>query len=897
MLVWAAWRQALAEAVAAHRAALGRRALLAAQVHGDGPADAGPLERGVRVRAERLALVARSLPAGWATSGWSELAGGPSGAGPVAGPPPGLVRVGTLEAADGVTAPLLVPFPRAVGGHGGHLAVAAPVRDPEAAGLVQAALLRALATTAPGELAVLAHDPAGLGRVFAPFRPLVEAGVVVDVGPGREGLLRALAEADEQVHRAWQRPDEPRPTLVLALAGLPPGHAVDVEARLAALAHAGPAAGVALLLAGWPPERPPGFEAPPALEATTVLRRGEGDLWTARLPGVAGGDVLDVPVRLDPAPPTTLVDAVCAPLAAAASARQEARFADLIAEPLWAESSAAGLATPVGRSGRAPAVLRFDDATPHWLVGGRSGSGKTVFLLDALAGLTSRYGPDELALHLLDFKEGVSFTQFTPTPADPTWTPQAVAVGVESDREYGLAVLRALREEMDRRADAFKRAGVTGLADLRAQHPQARLPRVVTVIDEFQVLFAGNDDLARRAGDLLEDVARKGRSYGVHLVLASQTASGIEALQTKFEAIFGQFPLRVALAGGGGVLDPLNPAAEALPVGTAIVNDAAGVPGANRTVRLPLATPEETAQLRHRLWALRPEGSPPPAVFAGFAEQHLDDDPVYATLRPGSVRRRLLLGRLVDVGSPTAEVPLDATPGRHLAVVGPSTVGGDVLAAALAGLGRQHRPGEARFLVAPLVQAGDDAAADAVRALTQDGHEVTTVPLDGLAGVVAGLARFEDASPARPAYLALFGADVAGPALGVMDTETFRSAADDLRAVVRQGPVHGVHVLGWWRGIGRLADDLGAAAREDVAALVVLNVPGTELQSFLGRYDLAYQPRANRALLLDRHENLARTIVPFVRRDARDLWLRPIDLATTKPAAAGGSPTSRPEGR
>jgi hypothetical protein len=304
-----------------------------------------------------------------------------------------------------------------------------------------------------------------------------------------------------------------------------------------------------------------------------------------------------------------------------------------------------------------------------------------------------------------------------------------------------------------------------------------------------------------------------------------------------------------------------------------------------------MADPDATQALRRRLWAMRAPGNRPPAVFAGFAEQHLDDDPVYPTLRPGGVRRSLLLGRFVDVGSPTAQVPLDATPGRHLAVVGPSAVGGDVLAAALAGLGRQHLPGEARFLLAPLVQAGDDAAADARAALTAAGHEVETVPLERLAATVAELADFGGhlrgsdlrgsdlrgghprggtVSPSRPAYLALFGADVAGPALAAVDTETFRSAADDLRAVVQQGPVHGVHLLGWWRGLARLSADLGATAREDVACLVALNVPGPELQNYLGRYDLYYDPRPNRALLVDRHENLTRLLVPFVRRGADD---------------------------
>src|SRR5690606_25545470 len=96
----------------------------------------------------------------------------------------------------------------------------------------------------------------------------------------------------------------------------------------------------------------------------------------------------------------------------------------------------------------------------------------------------------------------------------------------------------------------------------------ASLPRIVAVIDEFQVLFAGNDALAREAVTLLEDLARKGRSYGVHLVLASQSLSGIEALYGRSDSIFGQFPLRVALPGGSGVLDPLNDAAAALAIGS-----------------------------------------------------------------------------------------------------------------------------------------------------------------------------------------------------------------------------------------------------------------------------------------------------------------------------------------
>lgn len=96
-------------------------------------------------------------------------------------------------------------------------------------------------------------------------------------------------------------------------------------------------------------------------------------------------------------------------------------------------------------------------ARPHCptaacVLAGRSGAGKMNLLLILLYALASRYSPDELGMYLLDFKEGVSFVEFTPTPADPSWVPHARTVGIESDREYRLALLRALSREINRRA-------------------------------------------------------------------------------------------------------------------------------------------------------------------------------------------------------------------------------------------------------------------------------------------------------------------------------------------------------------------------------------------------------------------------------------------------------------
>lgn len=769
------------------------------------------------------------------------------------------LRAGTATPAPEASFLVPVPFLGV-----GHLAIDRDCRDPRVAGWFRGLLLRTLAALPEGAVRVLPVDGATLGAVFAPFRQLVEAEVWRRPATDLDGLRAVLDQAEEQA--AGSAYD--LPYLVIACACLPAGSSGSEYARLAALAHAGPAARVHLLMAGYPPAGPAGYDAPPRLDHTTYLR-ADGELFSVsetpgpnRLDPQGGG--LTVPVRLADGPVDGLIEAVCRPLASAARGQHSVDFAALMPAEIWTGTSSNGLRTTVGREGRAWCDLALDDVTPHWLVGGRTGSGKTVFLLDVLYGLATRYSPDELVLYLLDFKEGVSFAEFVPTPIDGSWIPHARTVGIESDREYGLAVLRELSREMSRRAVELKRAGVTRIVDLRAGRPDLAMPRIVVVIEEFHVLFTGNDRIAQQAAAALEELARKGRSYGIHLILASQTISGVEALFTKGESIFGQFPLRVALAGGGGVLDPLNQAADNLPIGTAVVNDAAGAAGANRVVRFPNTQTAAVTAQRHRLWHARTPGGAPPAVFAGYAEHHIDDDPAFGRLSPSVRRRQALVGRAVDVGLPAAGFTLDAAPGRHVAVLGPSVVGADILHAAAVSLARQHAPGTVTFVVASLIAAADAAADETADKIGAANHLVELIDASGLPGYLKGLSATIDA--AGPTYLVLFGADAASGLLAQSDPATFKTGRDDLRNILRMGPSRGVHVLGWWRGARRFADDVGAGAgMEDVACLVVLNVASNELSGLIGDYKVEWQARPNRALLIDRHDDKAQLIVPFVR--------------------------------
>jgi hypothetical protein len=424
-------------------------------------------------------------------------------------------------------------------------------------------------------------------------------------------------------------------------------------------------------------------------------------------------------------------------------------------------------------------------------------------------------------------------------------------------------VLRELDAEMTRRSVSYKRAGVTRFADLRAvtaEEGRARpMPRILCVIDEFQVLLAGNDPMANEAVALLESLARKGRSYGIHLILASQTVLGVEALYAKRDSIFGQFPVRIALPGGGDVLEPTNDSAAGLPLGTAVVNTAGGLGGPRgatrgheRVVRFPdpHGDREALSDLRHKLWGARDPEAMPPRVFAGYAHQHLADDPTYrAALAGRAGRPAALVGRVIDVNLSTAAFPLDASPGRHLAVFGSQAVGAEVLQAAARSVAAFHAPRTVRFVISSLVAEGDELAKDLA---VEIGHrqEVAVVNAAGLAA---------ELGQEGPGYLVVFGMDAASP-----------GSLAGLRQLLREGPSRGVHLLSWWRGLRRFSEETGGVAgREDVAGLVFLNVPQQDVMVMLGQ-PVDWQPRENRALLHDRQADRSQTIVPFVQPENDD---------------------------
>jgi DNA segregation ATPase FtsK/SpoIIIE, S-DNA-T family len=851
------------QAAALHRQAAAIVAAAEVALDAAEPGAADPPEQ--HRLAEELRAAAGELVPGWLGAPLDAQAQ----AAPLGGVfPPQFVRVGTAQPLDDARFPAIVPLLGT-----GHLTVDATATDSRVFGLLRSMLLRLLAAAPAGSLLVRAVDGVGGGTVFAPFADLADAGLMAPSACDRKGLRDVLTEAEK-----WLRPGRAGSTrrrrdrmMLLVIASLPELTEGEELRRIAALAQQGPDSGLHLIMAGWPPPPLTAETSQAPLPRTTSVSVRNPYAVIGDPPGGTYGSIpdalwLNAPVFLDGEPPAHLIDAVCRELAAHSAAASQVTLADLLPEPgeaLWGGDAAEGLGTVVGHDGETPLMLRFNDLTPHWMVGGRSGAGKTAFLINVLYGLGARYGPDEMALYLLDFKEGVSFAEFVPTQRDRTWLPHARAVGVESDREYGLAVLRELDAEMTRRSVAYKRAGVTRFADLRAMAAEegrtTPLPRVLCVVDEFQVLLAGNDPMATEAVGLLESLARKGRSYGIHLILASQTVLGVEALYAKRDSIFGQFPVRIALPGGGDVLEPTNDSAAGLPLGTAVVNTAGGLGGPRgatrgheRMVRFPDPHADRAVlgDLRHKLWSARDPEAVPPRIFAGYAHQHLADDPTYRTALAGRVARpAALVGRVIDVNLSTAAFPLDASPGRHLAIFGSQASGAEVLDAAARSVAAFLPPHSVRFVISSLVAEGDVLARDLAAELA---HWQEVVVVDA-AGLTAEL------DVERPGYRVVFGMDAASA-----------GSLPGLRRLLREGPARGVHLLSWWRGLRRFSEETGGSSgREDVAGLLFLNVAQSDVSLMLGR-PVDWHPRPNRALLHDRHADSTVTVVPFLRPESDD---------------------------
>ena len=302
--------------------------------------------------------------------------------------------------------------------------------------------------------------------------------------------------------------------------------------------------------------------------------------------------------------------------AAAGSAARDLPFARIALAPAqrWTSSTTDGLDVQIGADskGEPQHFVMGLRGIHHGLVGGDVRMGKTNPLHVLISQLALAYPPEELELYLLDFKE-VEFDAYLTERL-----PHARAITSRTDREFGLSMLRRFHDEIDRRARLCREAKVTDLPDYRLVTGQV-LPRALVIMDEFQVLFSEEDRLAREAGRLLADIAKRGAAFGLHLLLATQSPGG--PLAAYLRPVYEQMALRIALgctqpSVSQAILGEGNDAATRLiRAGDAIYNDRRGE-GANPVMRIAMLPTRERLTLIADIQALGAgQEYPPPASF------------------------------------------------------------------------------------------------------------------------------------------------------------------------------------------------------------------------------------------------------------------------------------------
>ena len=198
---------------------------------------------------------------------------------------------------------------------------------------------------------------------------------------------------------------------------------------------------------------------------------------------------------------------------------EEERY-NVDAEGLWSrtEIRTDELSVAIGEDiGGHAVVVNFSSSdSPHLLVAGTTGSGKSVALETILRGLCRSKSRNELQLHLVDPKgtELVSFER-----------DEHLAGTIGMDASDAITTLGTAVEEMQRRYLAFKTARVRDLPSFNAKAaPADLLPWRLIVLDEYADLTADPDE-KKELEALLRRLAQKARAAGLHVIVATQRPS------------------------------------------------------------------------------------------------------------------------------------------------------------------------------------------------------------------------------------------------------------------------------------------------------------------------------------------------------------------------------------
>lgn len=581
----------------------------------------------------------------------------------------------------------------------------------------------ALMKTAPGQLSILGYD-SDLSGIFSPFAMLSagESKQLEIISDDKEfkahlGYLRQQIQAVQNViqgrnsslidfRRSIDRPIEGYKLVVLSLdMGL-----VDQEIRtkLSLLMRNGPAFGISFLI----------------ISTTYMSIQTSSGKDIELSVGALAPNITVLDISGNEVSAANGSKAMFSPVAAGTIIHKCDDFSENIRnaklpvvyfselhdmQKIWTENSIDGVKFSVGKYGINDMEIIIGDEVNqrhNVLITGAVGQGKSNLISVIIHSLCHNYSPSELQMYLLDFKEGVTFKPFSNIGQDE-YLPHAKALGLESDVSFGVAVLKSLYSEYERRMKLLKEYNYKSIRDLRHSNPAIEMPRIVVVIDEFQMMFGDDMQTGQTVAELLEKSVRLFRAAGIHFILASQTLGGNMALAQKKDSIFSQVPIRIALKNSVSesqqTLSLNNSAAAFLRPREAIVNLDYGEVSQNRKTVIAFADEAVLRPLRKIWWEKSRTSTTPPYVFESekrITVQNAKDK--IKAFRKKTTYPIAIAGDRISVDAEHIELPLSNEPGRNIAIIG--TPDGDcnqavgIIQSIAVSLALQNAKGNARFI-------------------------------------------------------------------------------------------------------------------------------------------------------------------------------------------------------
>lgn len=792
-----------------------------------------------------------------------------------------------------VSIPLALTFPS----QGALLFETSDSGNPAVVGTLNNIILRLLSTTPPGKLSFTIIDPVGLGQSFSGLMHLgdyEETLINRRIWTQRDQIEERLAELNEHIEKVIQMYLRNEYATIteynaqadsvaekyhfLVVADFPAHFSETAAKRLQSIAASGARCGVFTLI-HWDSRQPPpdGF-ASDELRKNSVCIRGERDGWAFVNEGVKVQEAL----AFDPPPAPALAVELVHRIGKSSidSNRVEVPFAQIAPgdSGLWTNDTTAELRIPIGRTGATKLqYLAIGKGTrQHALFAGKTGSGKSTLFHVIITNLALSCTPDQVEFYLIDFKKGVEFKCYAEHRL-----PHARVVAIESDREFGLSVLRRVDDELKRRGDMFRALGVQDVAGYKKAGGAGPMPRTLLIIDEFQEFFVEDDEIAQTASLLFDRIVRQGRAFGIHVLLGSQTLGGAYTLA---RATLGQMVVRVALqcneADAYLIMDDNNPAPRLLSrPGEGIYNDAAGAIHGNSPFQVVwLPDDERDVQLEkvHALAEQRGFGAAGPIVFEGNAPADIRENAALRSLLDGkspasSAPPRCWIGAPNSIKGPT-EIVFHRQSGNHLLIVGQrdETIT-TMLAVTLLALAAQRPAGKASFF---LFHTGGPGTGDLL-AEVAGRLPVTVVQPNDVARVMNELAaelrlRSEGTAPAdaSPVFVIIHGLQKFKK-LRHEDDFDFSGGSDSspspgaqLNALITEGSSHGIHLIVTFDTFSNIGRSLNRKAMSEFEMRVVFQMSANDSASLID------SPQAgnlglHRALFYNEHEGYLETFRPY----------------------------------